>query len=305
VDAVTEADRDGRRAVDVEVVGALERPGIPGGSAGQQQHGEAGPNRAALELPVLDREASLVLRRGQQAEDLLDGLRDALRVGGDPTPLVGVLVEQHDGVADQLGDRLRARPAEEPREAGDLVVVETGLDAVAAVDGHLGEAGEHVVGRLPALLLYEVEEVSDRLEYGSLSLDGGVDLAGLAVQAQVEPLADLLALTFGHAQHPGDDLDRERRRQVGHGVERVALGQRFEEAPDHFSDHRLEGHDRSRREHPADQGAEPVVLGRVHHDDHPEVPDELGVLRQGRQVDAVGAREPPPVAVGGDHVREA
>ena len=83
---------------------------------------------------------------------------------------------------------------------------------------------------LPALLAYEVEEVSDRLEHGSLSLGGRVDLAGLAVQAQVEPLADLLTLTFGHAEHPGDDLDRERRRQVGHDVERVAFGQRFEEA---------------------------------------------------------------------------
>ena len=47
------------------------------------------------------------------------------------------------------------------------------------------------------------------------------------------------------------------------------------------------------------------MLGRVHHDDHPEAADELGVLGQRRQVDAVGARQALPVAVGGDDVGEA
>ena len=51
----------------------------------------------------------------------------------------------------------------------------------------------------------------------------GLHLPGLAVQAEVEPVADLLALALGHAEHAGDDLDRERRREVGDGVERVGV----------------------------------------------------------------------------------
>ena len=63
----------------------------------------------------------------------------ARRVVDDLLPLVGVACEQHDGVADELGDRLGAGAAEQRGEPGDLLVVEAGLDAVAAVDGHLRE----------------------------------------------------------------------------------------------------------------------------------------------------------------------
>ena len=50
---------------------------------------------------------------------------------------------------------------------------------------------------------------------------------------------------------------------------------------------------------------QPVVLGRVHHDDAAEARISSRVLRERRQVDAVRAREPLPVAVGGDDVGEA
>ena len=50
-----------------------------------------------------------------------------------------VPVEQHHGVADQLGDRLGAGAAEEGGEPGDLGVVELGHLAVLALDLHLGE----------------------------------------------------------------------------------------------------------------------------------------------------------------------
>ena len=99
---------------------------------------------------------------------------------------------------------------------------------------------------------------------------------------------------------------------TGNGAERsattsnvVAVLERCQEAADDLADHRLERGDRPGREHPADEGPEPVVLGRVHHDDHPEAADEVGVLGQRRQVDAVRARQALPVAVGRDDVGEA
>ena len=117
-------------------------------------------------LAVLGREAPLVLRRRQQAEDLLDRARDARRVVDDLLPLVGMRREEHDGVADELGDRLGAGAAEERGEAGDLLVVEAGLDAVAAVDGHLGEPGEHVVDRVARASRRQLVEVAGHLEHG-------------------------------------------------------------------------------------------------------------------------------------------
>ena len=45
---------------------------------------------------------------------------------------------------------------------------------------------------------------------------------GVALEADVEPVADLLAFALGHAEHARDHLDRERRGEVGDGVELVA-----------------------------------------------------------------------------------
>ena len=186
----------------------------------------------------------------------------------DPLPLVGMAGEQHDGVADELRHRLGAGAAEQRREAGDLLVVEAGLDAVAAVDGHLGEPAEHVVARVRRASRRELVEVAGHLERRPAARSGvGSMSPGSRCSVDVEPLADLLALALGHAEHPGDDLDGERRREVGHGVELVAVVERVEEAPDDLADHRLEGGHRPRREHPAHEGPQPVVLGRVHHDD--------------------------------------
>ena len=69
----------------------------------------------------------------------------------------------------------------------------------------------------------------------------GLELARLAVEADVEPVADLLALALGHAEHPGDDLDGERRGEVGDGVE-ARRGPRAasRNAGDDLADHRLE-----------------------------------------------------------------
>ena len=124
--------------------------------------GKPGRERAALELAVGVREAALVLRRRQDAQDLLDRARDLLAVVEDLLPLVGVLREQHHRVADELRHRLRARAAEQAGEARDLDVVEPGLDAVAAVDGHLRQPRDHVVAGVLPLLDRELVEVRRR-----------------------------------------------------------------------------------------------------------------------------------------------
>ena len=91
--------------------------GIARRRAGDEEHGEARGDRAALELALLDAVPALVLRRRQVPEDLLDRPRDLLVVVEDLLPLVGVLPEQHHRVADELRDRLGARAAEERRRS--------------------------------------------------------------------------------------------------------------------------------------------------------------------------------------------
>ena len=85
----------------------------------------------------------------------------------------------------------------------------------------------------------------------------------------------------------------------------VGVLERRDESRDDLPDHRLERGDGAWREHPADQRPQPVVFGRVHHDDAAVRLDELRVLRQRREVDSVRARHALPVAVRRHHVGEA
>ncbi len=257
---MAEADGHVGRALDVEVVGVVERPGVAGGRPGEQQHRVAGGDGAALERAVLDREPPLVLGRRQVAEDLLHRPREHARVVLHLLPLVGMAGEQHGGVAHQLGHRLGARPAQQAGEPGDLAVVQAGLHPVAPVHRDLGQPRQHVVGRVLPLLDGQLVEVRARRPGRLPSLGRGLHLALLAVQADVDPLPHLLAHVPGDAQHAGDDLDRERRREVGHHVEGVAPVEPVEVGDDDLADHRLQGGHRPGGEHAADQLAEPVVL---------------------------------------------
>ena len=75
----------------------------------------------------------------------------------------------------------------------------------------------------------------------SMFSGGHVELAVLAVQADVEALAERLPVGLGHAEQARDDLDREVRGEVG---DRVELGQRpssgSRKLADDLADHRLE-----------------------------------------------------------------
>jgi hypothetical protein len=216
-----------------------------------------------------------------------------------------VLREQHDRVADELGDRLCAGTAEQGGEARDLGVVEAGLHAVAAVDRDLGQPRDHVVGRVLALLDGQRVEAGAVLEPRLHALGGRIHLARFPMQAQVDPVAHRVALARRHTEHPEDDLRGEPGAEVGDRVELGGAVERIEDPADDLADHRLERRHRPRREHPADERAEPVVLRGVHHDDAAVAPDQLRILRERGQVDAVRARQALPVAVGGDDVGEA
>src|ERR687897_422580 len=275
VHTMAEPDADARLPFDVELVGALERPGITRRCPRDEEHGEAGWDRPAPELALLHAEPALVLRWRPVPEDLLDRTRDPLAVVDHLLPLVRMPPEQDHRVADELCHRLGARPAEQRGEAGDLGVVEPRLRAVAAVDGDLPVLGARR------------------------------HLARFATKAGVDSVTDLLTVSLWDAEHARDDLDREGRGEVGDGVELACVVERVEEAADDFPDHRFQRSDRPWCEHAAHERSEAIVLGGIHHDDVPIAGDLLRVLGEGEELDAVRAREPLPVAVRGQDVGKA
>ena len=103
---------------------------------------------------------------------------------------------------------------------------------------------QHVVARVAALLHGELVEVDARRSRTACSSSGvGSIWPGSRWRLDVEPVADLLAVALGHAEHARDHLDRERRGEVGDGVELGRVVQRVEEAADDLADHRLERRD--------------------------------------------------------------
>ncbi len=121
VHAVAERDVVVERAVDVEAVGVGVLALVAPGRAGEQQHLRVGRDDLAVQLDRLGGPAALHRRRRLVAQQLLDRVGDERRVGGQLGPLVGVLVEQHRGPAEQPGHRLGAGADQQEGELGALL----------------------------------------------------------------------------------------------------------------------------------------------------------------------------------------
>ena len=286
--------------------GVLELARVACRRAGDEQHRVAGRDGPALELAILHRVPALVLRRRHVPEDLLDG---AGIVSGSsttfchwsgccensttalPTSLVTVSAPAPPSNVAKPAISASSSPVSVPSPRSTVTCVSR--DSMSSVG-------------VLALLGHEVVQVRAGFQHRLLVLGARLELARLAAQADVDLVPDLLALSLGDADHARDDLDGERPGELGDDVEFVRVADRVEEAADDLADHRLERGDGAGREHAADERAEPVVLGRVHHDDAAVARDELGVcLPEGEELDAVRAGEPLPIAVRGHDVGEA
>jgi hypothetical protein len=147
-------------------------------------------------------------------------------------------------------------------------------------------------------------EVDAVLQDRLLVLRAWCQLARLATQPDIDPVTDPLPVSFWHAEHACDHLDRERSGEIGDGVELARVVQGIEEAADHVTNHGFERGHRTRCEHTTHERAEAIVFRRIHHDDVPVATDLLRVLREQEELDAVRARETLPVAVRGKDVGE-
>ena len=110
----------------------------------------------------------------------------------------------------------------------------------------------------------------------------------------------LLSITLGDPQHLRDDLDRERPRPLLHEIEGLRVADLIREFVDDPTHHRLELGYGPGGEHPAHERPHPLVLGRVHEDDHAEL-ESLGIAQE-VHVGPVATGEHRDVLVGGGDV---
>lgn len=127
-----------------------------------------------------------------------------------------------------------------------------------------------------------------------------LDLAGLAVQRRVYPQAHLLDVLVGHSEHRRDHLDRERRGELLHGVELIAVDG-VEVLVDRRGDHRFLGLHGPRREHLVQHASHVPVLRGIHELEELDVRWRSSGFHHG-QIKAVGRRERLEILEGCRHV---
>ena len=235
------------------------------------------------ELGVAGRGAAEVGERGEHPQRLLDRARDQRRVVEHEAALLGVLEQRpHAAAVGRLG-RVVAGRDEQEEAHHDLVLLEP-----LAVDLGVDEDARQVVGRVlaplgdqPAAALEDLGDVA--LHHGLDALGVEVGVAG-AERRVHQPRPDLVVLgrdPHEAADHPRDD----RLGDVGDEVARLAAVEAVERAGGDLADLVLVLGDPLRREAALEQRLEPVVLGRVHADEH-----RLGQLERD---DRLGQRRDP------------
>ena len=210
VDAGAERDVAVVLAVEDHVVGVLEHVGVAVGGRERHQHPIALVDRTPGELDVLARQPRHRDRR-VRAQQLLDGHRPDLRPLAQLGTVFGVLGEVPQRRSDRRprgvdpGDEHQVARAEDVR-VGDRV----------AVDLALRELGDQVVvARVGAAVGDLLHEELDDLH---AIRDAHHRILEPDLQHAADPRRELVGAARCHAEHRGDDPDRDLLRVVGGGV---------------------------------------------------------------------------------------
>jgi hypothetical protein len=124
------------------------------------------------------RSTDVVLRRRLVPQEFLHRGGNLAEVVLQLLPLVGVMRERDCGVADQLGNGLRAGSAQKSCKSGDFEVVQGLHFAVLALDLGGDQAAQHVIAGLGSALLNEVVVEPDDLRDGLQARLRQLDLTG-------------------------------------------------------------------------------------------------------------------------------
>ena len=193
-------------AVEAEIGGALEAPGVAVGRAVQQHHRRTGRDLDAADRRRPAGQAEVGLHRALDAQRLLDELRDAVVVRAELVLELGILREVLERRGEQARRRLLAGGEQERRGAHDRDHV--GRRSVGVLRER--QVGEDVAPRLAAAFLDVRGEVVVEPPEGVHRHPALIVTELARIGAEAEAGTEPLVLRFGNAEEVGDHEHRER-----------------------------------------------------------------------------------------------
>ena len=270
-------------ARDLEAVGVLVARLVAVRRRVPHDHLVALADLRPVQLGVAGRGTREVPEGGEHPQRLLHRRRGQRRVVEQLLPLVGVLEQRaHAAAVGRLG-AVVAGCDEEEEAHHDLVLLQP-----LAVDLGVHQHAREVVGGVLAALRDQL--AAAREDLGHLALHHGLHALGVEVriaraQSGVhQPGPDLVVLRRD-AHEAADHARHHRLCHVRHEVALVAVPERVEHPHRDLPDGVLVLRDPLRRESALEERLEPIVLGRVHPDEHR--------LRQLEREDRVPQRRDP------------
>ena len=329
VRAVTEHQVRVGLAADVEPVRVAEDGLVPVGRGERDHDLVPRPNGLPAELAVLGGGPAERHHRRPPAQHLVDRDRQQGRFRPQPGLRPGMLEQRDAGAGQAVAQRLVAGHGEQPEHVLELGHGDPAPPWSGALVGLGQQDRHHVVARPAPFLLgqqvgvgvqvghalagarvgHPAAGAGDRPERQRLArhrragrrveLGRGGVVGVLVADDPVGPVEQQPAVLLGHAE----DVGQGQQRHIGGDVlGEVALPARTGEGPvadgpGVAADAVLEPGHRPGRERPAEQAAQPGVLGRVHVEHHPA--DVAQRLRRGRVPDLGRAER------GGEQLRPA
>ena len=229
MDAGTEREMSVREAMDVDAVGVVELLGVVVGSTPQQQHTVVGGHVLAAKGRVL-RQCSGKAEDGRiEAQELLDGVREQVRVRGQFTAQLRMLGQVGERVADGVGGRLGTRAEQQDCKPEDLPFAHR-----LAVDHTICDEAEQVVGRNFTTLCEHAGQIASHLQ-------DRVHCAVLVGERDdvLDLVAELLPPFVGDAEQAADDDHRHRNGELFREVRRAAVGESVDQVSGDASEPRL------------------------------------------------------------------
>jgi hypothetical protein len=196
----------GVRARDVEAIRRREYRGVAVRGREHRQDDRPGLDLHSPDLDVLDRSAHDPLRGRDVAEQLLRRPRSQPGLRAQGAPLVSVVEERMQAVAEEVAGRLVTREQQDQEHRQQFVDAQALL--LLGIDQRRDQIGRH---RGIAVLSHELGEVRPELAVGLVRRHDRLwfDHAGLEAPDRARPAADELAVGRGDSEEVTDHHQRE------------------------------------------------------------------------------------------------